>query len=225
MNNLKLKAFGGTLLVVICMGALLFLAAGTFNYWQAWVFLALFGVAGLAIIVYLAQKDPKLLERRLVGGPTAEQRTSEKLLMSILSLGFIAMLVLPALDHRFGWSSVPLFVSIAADVLFLLGWVIIFFVFKENSFTASTIQIADDQKVVSSGPYAVVRHPVSSGAWLYILAMPIALGSWWGLLVLLVMTPFGAWRIFDEEKLLKESLPGYTEYTQKVRYRMIPRVW
>lgn len=225
MNNLKIKAFGGTLLVLVCMGALLFIAAGTLNYWQAWVYLAIFGVAALVIVVYFAQKDPKLLERRLSGGPTAEQRTSEKMLMSILSLGFIALLVLPALDHRFGWSSVPPFVSIAADVLFVLGWVIIFFVFKENSFTASTIQIADDQKVISSGPYAIVRHPMYSGSWLYILTMPIALGSWWGLLVILVMTPFGIWRIFDEEKLLKESLPGYTEYTQKVRYRMIPHVW
>jgi protein-S-isoprenylcysteine O-methyltransferase Ste14 len=225
MNNLKVKAFGGILLVLICMGALLFIAAGTLNYWQAWVFLAIFGVAGLAIVVYLAQKDPKLLERRLSGGPTAEQRTSEKLLMSALSLGFIALLVLPALDHRFGWSSVPSFVSIAADVLFVLGWVIIFFVFKENSFTASTIQIADDQKVVSSGPYALVRHPMYVGSFLYILAMPIVLGSWWGLLVFLLMIPFGLQRIFDEEKLLKGSLPGYTEYTQKVRYRMIPGVW
>lgn len=225
MNNLKVKAFGGTLLVLICMGALLFIAAGTLNYWQAWVFLIMFGVAGLAIVVYFAQKDPKLLERRLSGGPTAEQRTSEKLLMSVLSLGFIAMLVLPALDHRFGWSSVPPFVSIVAYVLFALGWVIIFFVFKENSFTASTIQIADDQKVVSSGPYAIVRHPMYVGSFLYILTMPIVLGSWWGLLVFLLMAPFGLQRIFDEETLLKESLPGYTEYTQKVRYRMIPRVW
>lgn len=225
MNNLKVKAFGGTLLVLICMGALLFIAAGTLNYWQAWVFLVMFGVAGLVIVVYLAQKDPKLLERRLSGGPTAEQRTSEKILMSILSLGFIALLVLPALDHRFGWSSIPPFVTIAAYVLFVLGWVIIFFVFKENSFTASTIQIADDQKVVSSGPYALVRHPMYVGSFLYILTMPIVLGSWWGLVVFLLMTPFGLQRIFDEEKLLKESLPGYTEYTQKVRYRIIPRVW
>lgn len=222
MNNLKMKAFSGLVLVLICMGALLFLAAGTFNYWQAWVFLAIFGVAGLVIIVYLMQKDPKLLERRM---SASEQRTSQKIIMSILSLGFVALLVLPALDHRFGWSSVPPYVSITADVLFILGWTIIFFVFKENSFTASTIQIAEGQKVISTGPYAVVRHPMYSGAWLYILTMPLALGSWWGLLVLLVILPIGMLRIFDEEAFLKENLSGYTEYTQRVRYRMIPHVW
>lgn len=225
MNNLKIKAFSSIPLLLICMGAILFIAAGTLNYWQAWVFLAMFGVAGLVIIVYFMKKDPKLLERRMSGGPTAEKKASEKIIMSIMSLGFVALLVVPALDHRFGWSSTPAYVSIVADVLFVLGWVIIFFVFKENSFTAATIQVADDQKVVSTGLYAIVRHPMYSGSWLYILAMPIALGSWWGLVVILLMTPFGLWRIFDEEKLLKGSLPGYTEYTQRVRYRMIPLVW
>src|SRR6266700_250924 len=212
MNNLNAKAIGGVLAVLVAMGAFLFLAAGTLNYWQAWVFLAVFGVAGLAVIVYLMKKDPKLLERRMSGGPAAEKRTSQKIIMSISSLGFAALLVVPALDHRFGWSSVPLYAVIAGDVLFVLGWIIICFVFKENTFTSSTIEIAADQKVITTGPYAIVRHPMYSGSLLYMLAMPIALGSWWGLCVILLLMPISLWRLFDEEKLLSNDLPGYREY-------------
>ncbi len=225
MNNLNAKAIGGVLAVLVAMGAFLFLAAGTLNYWQAWVFLAVFGVAGLAIIVYLMKKDPKLLERRMSGGPAAEKRTSQKIIMSISSLGFAALLVVPALDHRFGWSSVPLYAVIAGDVLFVLGWIIIFFVFKENTFTSSTIEIAADQKVITTGPYAIVRHPMYSGSLLYMLAMPIALGSWWGLCVILLLMPISLWRLFDEEKLLSNDLPGYREYIQKVPYRLVPHLW
>jgi protein-S-isoprenylcysteine O-methyltransferase Ste14 len=225
MNNLNTKAFGGILSVLVAMGALLFLAAGTFNYWQAWVFLAVFGVAGLAIIVYLMKEDPQLLERRMSAGPTAEKRTSQKVIMSTSASGFAALLVVPGLDHRFGWSSVPSYISIAGDVLFVLGWIIIFFVFKENTFTSSTIEVAADQHVISTGPYAIVRHPMYSGSLLYVLAMPIALGSWWGLWVILLMMPVNFWRIFDEENLLKKELPGYREYTQKVRYRLVPYLW
>jgi len=225
MNNLNAKAIGGVLAVLVAMGAFLFLAAGTLNYWQAWVFLAVFGVAGLAIIVYLMKKDPKLLERRMSGGPAAEKRTSQKIIMSISSLGFAALLVVPALDHRFGWSSVPLYAVIAGDVLFVLGWIIICFVFKENTFTSSTIEIAADQKVITTGPYAIVRHPMYSGSLLYMLAMPIALGSWWGLCVILLLMPISLWRLFDEEKLLSNDLPGYREYIQKVPYRLVPHLW
>ncbi len=225
MNNLKVKAFAGILSVLIAMGALLFLAAWTFNYWQAWVFLAMWGAAGLGIIVYLMKKDPQLLERRLAGGPTAEQRTGQKVVMSVASLGFVSLLVVPALDHRFGWSEVPAYISIAGDVLFVIGWVIIFFVFKENTYTSATIEIAEDQKVITTGPYAIVRHPMYSGSFLYMLGMPIALGSWWGLLVLLLVVLTTLWRLFDEENLLKKSLPGYSEYTQKVRYRLVPYLW
>lgn len=225
MKNLKLKAFGGVLSVVIAIGALLFLPAWTFDYWQAWLFLAVLGGSWLIIIVYLMIKDPQLLERRLSGGPIAEQRTGQKIVMSLASLEFIAILVVPALDHRFGWSPVPASVSIAGDVLVALGFLIIFFVFQENTFTSSTIAVATDQKVITTGPYAIVRHPMYSGSFLYMLGIPIALGSWWGLCVLLLMTLTTLWRLFDEENLLKKELPGYREYTQKVRYRLVPYLW
>lgn len=225
MNNLGIKAIGGVLAVLIAMGALLFLSAGTFNYWQAWLFLAVYSVSGLLIVAYLMQKDPQLLKRRLSAGPTAEKRTSQRVIMFISSLGFIALLVVPGLDHRFGWSSVPPYVAIVGNILFVLGWIIIFFVFKENTFTSATIEVATDQKVTTTGPYAIVRHPMYSGSLLYMLAMPIALGSWWGLCVILLLMPTNFWRIFDEEKLLSNDLPGYREYMQKVPYRLVPRVW
>jgi protein-S-isoprenylcysteine O-methyltransferase Ste14 len=225
MNNLIIRSFGGLLGVLIVMGVLIFLVAGTLNYWQGWVFLAVFAVASLVITVYLMIKDPKLLERRVSGGPTAEKRMSQKIVMSIASTGFVALLVVPAFDHRFGWSLVPLYAVIAGYVLFVLGWVIIFFVFKENTFTSATIEVAADQKVIDTGPYAIVRHPMYVGSLIYMVGMPITLGSWWGLVVIPLMLPALLWRLFDEEKLLKENLAGYTEYSRKVRYRLIPFVW
>src|SRR6516162_10294996 len=127
--RLQIKAFGGLLSVLVLMGALLFLPAWTLDYWQAWVFLLVFGASGLAIILYLIKHDPKLLERRLYGGPTAEKETSQKIIMTILSIGFVAVLVVSALDHRLRWSSVPRSVAILGDVLIVVGWVIVFFVF------------------------------------------------------------------------------------------------
>jgi len=225
MNSLKVKALGGSLIVLVVMGALFFLLAWTFAYWQAWTLLVVFVLVYVVIVGYLLKNDPRLLERRLSAGPTAEQKTSQKIIMSIASLGFVALLVLPPLDHRFGWSSVPSYISIIGDVLVVLGWLIIFFVFRENSYTSATIEVASDQKVVSTGPYSIVRHPMYSGSLLYMLGIPIALGSWWSVMILFLLLPVSLWRIFDEEQLLSRDLAGYSEYIQKVRYRLIPFVW
>lgn len=225
MSNVYLKSFTGIAAVLAGMAALVFLPAWTVDYWQAWVFLAVYGVAGIVIMAYLARRDPKLLERRMSGGPWAETRTSQRVIMSVASLGFVALLVVPALDHRFGWSSMPAYVSIAADVLVVVGLWIVFRVFRENTFTASTIQVAEEQQVVSTGPYAVVRHPMYTGSLLYIAAMPVALGSWWALLALVPLLPVMVWRILDEEGLLRHNLAGYAEYAQRVRYRLVPHVW
>jgi protein-S-isoprenylcysteine O-methyltransferase Ste14 len=225
MSNIYVKSFAGIAAVVAGMAALVFLPAWTVDYWQAWVFLAVYGVAGAVIMAYLARRDPKLLERRMSGGPWAETRTSQRVIMSAASLGFVALLVLPALDHRFGWSSVPAYASIAADVLVVIGLWIVLRVFRENTYTASTIQVADEQRVISTGPYALVRHPMYSGSLLYIAAMPVALGSWWALLVLVPLLPVMVWRILDEEGFLANDLTGYAEYTRNVRYRLVPHVW
>jgi protein-S-isoprenylcysteine O-methyltransferase Ste14 len=225
MNTLTVQAFRGLLFIVVVMAALLFGLAGTLDYWQAWTFLAVYVAASVAITLYLVKKDPKLLERRMRGGPLAEKRTSQKIIMSVASLGFIGLIVVPALDHRFGWSHMPPSVALAGDVLMMLGWLAIFFVFRENSFTAATIELAPDQRVISTGPYALVRHPMYAGALVMLLGIPIALGSWWGVLVIVAIMPALIWRLIDEEKFLARNLPGYQEYQQKVRYRLIPGVW
>ena len=219
------KALAGLFLLIAAVMAALFVPAGTFHYWQAWIFLAFYFVPALAISFYLMVKDPKLLARRMRGGPVAEKQTAQKIIMSIVSVGFLALLVVPALDHRFGWSHMPASAAFAGNALMSIGWLAIFFVFRENSFSSATVEIAEDQKVVSTGPYAWVRHPMYAGAVLMLLGMPVALGSWWGVAVLLAMLPAFVWRMFDEEKLLTENLPGYAEYRQRVRFRLIPGVW
>ena len=225
MNILHLKAFGGLLCLLLVMAALLFIPARTLDYWQAWTFLAVYFGSSLAITLYLMKNDPKLLERRMSGGPAAEKETAQKIIMLLVSLGFIGLIVVPALDHRFGWSHMPPSAALAGDVLVLLGWLAIFFVFKENTFTSATIELAPGQKVVSTGPYALVRHPMYAGGLVMLLGIPIALGSWWGLLVIVAMIPTLIWRLLDEEKFLARNLPGYMDYQRQVRYRLIPLLW
>jgi len=219
------KAIAALLIFVAAIMALLFVFAGTFHWWQGWTFLVFYLVPSIAITAYLMVNDPALLARRMRGGPTAENSATQKIIMSIVSVGFIGLLVVPALDHSFGWSHMPLAVTLAGDAMILIGWIAVFVVFRENSFTSSTIEISDDQRVISTGPYALVRHPMYAGAFIMLLGIPLALGSWWGLLVLAAMMPALIWRIFDEEKFLKDNLPGYLEYTALVRHRLIPRIW
>lgn len=226
MKDLNKKAFGGLFFLLLVMAALLFLPAWTLNYWQAWAFLAVFGASALAITLYLMKHDPKLLERRVYAGPTAEKESNQKIIQSITSLGFIAMLVLPALDHRFHWwPAVPFFASVGGVVLVAIGFLIIFFVYEENTFTSATIEVYPEQKVVSSGLYALVRHPMYMGGLVMFVGMILSLGSWWGLVMFALMMPALLWRIFDEEKLLTKDLPGYAEYKNTVRYRLVPFIW
>ena len=225
MNNLNLKALGGLLLLLLVMAALIFIPAGTLAYWQAWIFLGVYFATSLAITVYLMIKDPELLARRMSGGPAAEKEKTQKIIMVFASLGFIGLIVFSALDHRLAWSHMQPSVALAGDVLVALGWVAIFFVFKENTFTSATIEVATGQKVISTGPYALVRHPMYAGALVMLLGIPIALGSWWGLLVIVAMMPALLWRLLDEEEFLTRNLPGYAEYQSKVRYRLIPLLW
>jgi protein-S-isoprenylcysteine O-methyltransferase Ste14 len=225
MNILNMKAFSGLLFLVVVMGALLFISAWTLNYWQAWTFLTVYFASSLAITLYLMKKDPKLLQRRMSGGPTAEKEPAQRIIMFFASLGFIGLIIFPALDHRFAWSRMPPYAALAGDVLVALGFLAIFLAFKENTFSSATIEVAPDQSVTLTGPYALVRHPMYAGALVMLVGIPIALGSWWGLLVLLAMTPALIWRLFDEEKFLARKLAGYVEYQKTVRYRLIPHVW
>jgi len=225
MKNLYIRAFRASVFGVIAMAALLFIPAWTFNYWQAWAFMAVFVGSSSAITVYLARHDPKLLERRMSAGPTAEREKAQKIIASFAMLGFMALLAFPSLDHRFGWSRVSSYLSVIGDALVALGFLLEYFVIRENSYAASTIQVAEGQKVISTGPYALVRHPMYAGALPLLIGMPLALGSWWGLFGLILIVPALVWRLLDEEKFLHKKLLGYTEYTQKVRYRLIPNLW
>ena len=207
------------------MGVILFVTAGTTQYWQAWVYLIIFTITSLLTTIYLIRNDPELLKRRMRGGPTAEKRATQRVIMFLTSLAFIGLLVVPALDRRFGWSTVPLYVVIAGDALVAIGFYFIFRVYKENTYTSATIEVAANQKVIQSGPYTLVRHPMYASALLYLLGTPLALGSYWGLLPFVAVIPLLIWRLIDEEKLLTKELEGYRKYQQQVRYRLVPRVW
>jgi protein-S-isoprenylcysteine O-methyltransferase Ste14 len=224
-RKLYIKMAQQFLLFPIVMGAVLFLLAGTFDYWQAWVAVGVFLVCTLAITVWLAINDPKLLERRMNVGPGAEKETTQKIIIVLAFVAFAGSAVLPALDRRFGWSDVPTSVVILGDVLIALSHVAFYVVFRENTYGAATIQVAEDQRVISTGPYAMVRHPMYSGALVLMLGIPLALGSWWGLLMLVPGVLVLIWRILDEERFLSENLPGYRDYKDSVRYRLVPFVW
>jgi protein-S-isoprenylcysteine O-methyltransferase Ste14 len=225
MTELNIRALGGLVCVLLVMAALLFIPAWTLDYWQAWAFLVVFGVSALTITLYLMRKDPKLLERRVQAGPTAEKERSQKIIQSLTSIGFMAMLVVPALDHRFHWSEMSLYATVVGDVLVAIGFLLIFFVYKENTFASATIELAPEQKVISTGLYALVRHPMYMGGLFLFVGMSVSLGSWWGLFVFLLIMPALVWRLFEEEKFLARKLPGYVEYQNKVRYRLVPFIW
>jgi protein-S-isoprenylcysteine O-methyltransferase Ste14 len=211
--------------LALAMGVLILASAGTLDFWQAWLFLACYFAASLVVSLWLQRHDPALLRRRMRGGPFAEGERSQKIIMTITSIGFIALLVVPGFDRRFGWSEMPDAVAIIGDVLLLAGWLGILAVFRANSYAAATIQVASGQKVVSTGPYAIVRHPMYAAALLMLLGIPISLGSWWGALVLLALLPALGWRLLDEERLLLRDLEGYAGYRRKVPWRLIPHLW
>ena len=207
------------------MAAAIFISAWSVHYWQAWVFLAVFAVASLAIMLYLMIRDPELLERRVRAGPVAERERGQKIVQSLASLAFIALLVVPGIDHRFGWSIVPVWVVIAGDALVALGFLVVFFVFRENTFASATIEVEAGQRAITSGPYAFVRHPMYAAALILLAGIPLALGSWWGLLTIAPMKLLIVVRLLAEERFLAKNLPGYADYRSRVRYRLAPFVW
>jgi len=225
MSSLHRQAFGGLSILILVMASLLFVAAGTLDYWQAWTFLAVYFAASLAITLYLIKKDPALLARRMSGGPFAEKEPAQKIIMSIASIGFVGLVVLPAIDHRLHWSQMSAYAALAGDALVLLGWLGTFLVFRENSFSSATIELAADQTVISTGPYAWVRHPMYVAGLVMLLGGPIALGSWWSTLIVVAILPALIWRLIDEERFLLRNLPGYADYCDRVRYRLVPLIW
>jgi protein-S-isoprenylcysteine O-methyltransferase Ste14 len=210
---------------LIVLGAVIFIPAGTFAYWQGWVFILVFTACTNIMGLYLTLKDPALLERRMKVGPAAETRPAQKVIISLVFLSFFVLAIVSVLDARFGWSHVPAWVSMLGDVLVALGLMIDLRVFRENSYGASTIEKMEGQTVIATGPYAVVRHPMYVGVAIMVLGMPLALGSYWGLLFMFVNIPILMLRILDEEKMLRGELDGYDAYVRDVRYRLVPGIW
>jgi protein-S-isoprenylcysteine O-methyltransferase Ste14 len=223
--KLATQAVVSSLIAFAVFIALVFVPAGTFDYWQGWLFIALLVVASAGPAIYLGVKNPAALERRMRGGPLAESRTAQKIASSGTLLSLPAAMVITALDHRFGWSSVPAAISLIGDVLVLVGVAISFLVIIQNSYAAANITVEAEQQVVSTGLYGLVRHPMYVGMLIFLAGTPLALGSYWGLVVLILGVIVFAFRILDEEKMLEEELNGYIDYTREVQYRLVPHVW
>lgn len=209
-------------LSVLGMGLMFFLPAGTLEYWPGWLLMATLLIPAAFVVGYFLKHDPKLLERRM---KYKEKEMEQKLIIKIAGLFFVIGMIVPGLDFRYGWSNVPAWLVIAANVLVFLGYLLIFFVFKENSYASRIITVEKGQKVISTGPYAVVRHPMYVGAALMYLAMPIALGSYWAMIFYFPIIPMLIFRILNEEKVLSRDLEGYKEYCKKVPSRMFPGIW
>ena len=204
---------------------LLFLPAGTLHYWQGWAFLGVFAVVSLVPTVFLGRLDPATVERRMHAGPTAETRPVQKAVVVGIVLSFTGMLVVAGLDRRFGWSSVPTALSVLGLAMVAVGLGVAMLVVFQNRYAAANIVVEKDQPLVSTGLYGIVRHPMYSGSVVMMIGMPLALGSYWALLVAIAALVLLVVRILDEEKMLSTELTGYRDYVQKVRYRLVPPAW
>jgi len=224
-KRLCLRAARGLLQMLVLLMAAVFLPVWTLHYWQGWACLAAFFVPAAIITVRLARSDPALLERRLKAGAKAEKEKGQKVVQGIMAAVFYGGFLFSACDHRFGWSHVPAWASMAADAMMVIGMAVFDQVLRENSFASGTIEVTDNQRVISTGPYAMVRHPLYSGALVLLLGIPPALGSWWGLLLDLPMMGGVVWRLLDEERFLSGNLAGYAEYLGRVKYRLVPGIW
>jgi protein-S-isoprenylcysteine O-methyltransferase Ste14 len=225
MGILIVKTIAGFAFLMLVLALALFLSAGSLNFWQAWIYLGVFSVCTLLITAYLIKNDPKLLARRVQAGPTAETQKSQQIIQSLASFFFIGLFIVSGLDFRFHWSEVPTFITLIADGFVALGFFIVFLVFRENSYASAVIEVTAGQKVIASGPYQVVRHPMYAGAGLMLIFSPPALGSWAALPCAVLLILVVVIRLLEEEKYLVANLSGYEEYRQHVRYRLVPFIW
>lgn len=220
-----MKFIAQTVFGLVFFVAVLFWPAGTFDYWQAWVFLAVFIATTILPSIYLAVRHPDALARRMKAGPTAENRPAQRIIMTLTLALVVATFVLSALDHRFGWSQVPVWLVIVGNVLVAVGLSVAQLVVVQNNYAGATVQVEADQPLVSTGLYGLVRHPMYTGAAVMMIGTPLALDSLWGLLGVLASAPVIAARIRDEEQMLTDELAGYREYMATVRYRLVPHLW
>jgi protein-S-isoprenylcysteine O-methyltransferase Ste14 len=210
------------LVFVPAMFLLFFLPAGTFAYWEAWLYLAILLIPMMFVFSYLIKNDPELLERRM---RMREKVSEQKLIIKFSYLVFLVIFLLPGFDRRWEWSQVPVAVVLAAGLVVLFGYGIFFLVMRENRYASRIIEVEQEQTVISTGPYAIVRHPMYLGALLMYLASPLALGSYWALIPALLTIPILVARILNEEKVLARELTGYREYMQTTRFHLIPGIW
>jgi protein-S-isoprenylcysteine O-methyltransferase Ste14 len=224
-NNLYKQVWVGFLQLFIALAVLLFFSAWTFDYWQAWIFLVVYSLSVLTVTLDLMKRYPKLLERRMNAKPGSESRRTQKIANFLISKALFLVVVVSAIDHRCAGAAVPLYGVVAGDVLVVIGFLIGFFVFRENAFASAIIETGTGQKVISSGPYALVRHPMYLGWLVTFSGVAPALGSWWGLFTLIPILLVVVWRLLDEEIFLAGNLPGYSEYQTRVPYRLVPFIW
>ena len=214
-----------TLRLVIGMpiiGLLFFWPAGTFDYWQAWLWMAVLFLPLMGMFIYLIQRDPALLERRV---RTGEQRPEQRRIIAVSALFLILIFLLPGFDKRFGWSNVPVWLVIVADVFVLAAFLLNFLVIRVNSYASRVVEVEQGQQVIATGPYALVRHPMYLSMILMMVSTPLALGSYWAFVPSLAFIPLLAVRAKNEEELLMKDLSGYRAYTEKTRYRLFPGIW
>ena len=220
--KLLLNAITKLVLGFVLIGVMLFLPAQTFSYPGAWLFMALLFVPMLFMGIVLFIKAPNLLKKRL---SHKEKEKAQRGVIGLSALMFPIAFVLSAFDFRFGWSTVPFWLVILASVLFLVGYVMYAEVMRENAYLSRTVEVQENQKVISTGLYGVVRHPMYLATLLMFLPLPLVLGSLWGLIPFALYPVIIVIRILNEEKVLTEGLAGYAEYKQKVTYRLIPGIW
>ena len=221
-RTLKTRLLLRSLFAVLFVAVFLFLPAGSLRYWQGWAFMAILFLPMPITSVYFLKRDPQLVERRL---RTEEKISEHKTIIRWAQLVVFVSLLIPGLDYRFGWSCVPLWLTIPSQLFVFAGYLITLWVMKENSFASRTVQIEEGQRVISTGPYRLVRHPMYFGAVLMLLFAPLALGSWWALPGFLLVIPLIVLRLLHEEKMLCRDLSGYSEYCLRTRFRLLPLLW
>jgi protein-S-isoprenylcysteine O-methyltransferase Ste14 len=224
-DPLARKAWTSAGFLILIMWLMLFLPAWSPGFWQAWCYWAVFSASVILITRYFLKANPELIKSRLPAGPGAERERRQKIIQLFMTLAFILLLILPGLDHRYGWSDVPVPVVIAGDLLVAIGFLVVFLTFRENRFTSAIIEVGEGQTVVTTGPYAVIRHPMYAGVSLLILATPFALGSIPDLVPALLIIAGIVARLLDEERFLSAGLPGYREFCTRTRFRLVPFIW
>jgi protein-S-isoprenylcysteine O-methyltransferase Ste14 len=222
LKNLLRKIIIRISLLPIFLLFLTLLPAGTFNYWQVYVYIAFLVIPIILVIFYFLKNDPQFLERRT---KTKEKEKTQRIIQIISSLFFLSAFIVSGFDHRFGWSHIPLYMILLANVVSLLGYLIVFLVFKQNSYASRVIEVDSNQKVITTGMYSAIRHPMYVGVIFMWTPIPIALGSFWGLIPIATIPVALVFRILNEESVLIRELPGYKEYCQKTKYRLIPFIW